>query len=80
MLVGSDKKAVRRKVVTTRTSGSSWVVTSGLARGDKIILQGLNGLKQGTQIVPLPASAPQDPTKAPSGSSQGQAGAQKQGG
>jgi membrane fusion protein (multidrug efflux system) len=80
MLVGKDNKAVRRKVVTTRTSGSNWVVTSGIARGEKIILQGLNGLKQGTQIVPVPANSPQDPTKAPAGPAQGQPGAQKQGG
>ena len=80
MLVGKDNKAVRRKVVTTRTFGNSWVVTSGIARGEKIISQGLNGLKQGTKIVPVPASAPQDPTKAPAGPTQGQAGAQKQGG
>lgn len=82
MLVGKDNKVVRRKVVTTRTYGSYWVVTSGIARGEKIILQGLNGLKQGTQIVPVPANSPQDPTKVPAsnGSADKQAGAQKQGG
>jgi membrane fusion protein (multidrug efflux system) len=80
MLVGKNNKAVRRKVETTRTYGSSWVVTSGIARGEKIILQGLNGLKQGAQIVPVPANASQDPTKAQPGQAQGQAGTQKQGG
>lgn len=80
MLVGKDNKAVRRKVVTTRTYGNSWVVTGGIARGEKVILQGLNGLKQGTQIVPVPANSPQDPTQAPAGSPDGQAASQKQGG
>lgn len=83
MLVGPGNKAVRRKVTATRTYGSQWVVTSGLARGDKIILQGLNGLKQGAPIVPVPASAPQDPTKVPRGSGNGKdgsGGANKQGG
>lgn len=80
MLVGKDNKAVRRKVVTTRTYGNSWVVTGGIARGEKVILQGLNGLKQGTQIVPVPANSPQDPTQAPAGSPNGQAASQKQGG
>ncbi|WP_159871280.1 efflux RND transporter periplasmic adaptor subunit [Novosphingobium sp. 9U] len=80
MLVGpKDKtggnKAVRRKVMATRTFGANWVVTSGLVRGDRIIMQGLNGLKQGAPIVPVPASAPQDPTKAPRGGAGGKSGA-----
>lgn len=85
MLVGKDNKAARRKVVATRTYRAAWVVTSGLARGDRIIMQGLNGLKQGAPIVPVPATAPQDPTKAPrgkagaAGSSGGAGGAPKQG-
>lgn len=79
MLVGpKDKaggnKAARRKVVATRTYGASWVVTSGLARGDRIILQGLNGLKHGAPIVPVPANAPQDTTKAPRGGAGGGSG------
>lgn len=85
MLVGKDNKAARRKVVTARTYGASWVVTSGLARGDKVIVQGLNGLKQGAPIEPVPANTPQDPTKAPPGGGgaggrgQGQGAAPKQG-
>lgn len=62
MLVSQDNKAVRRKVNATRTYGTSWVVDSGLQRGDRIILQGLNGLKQGAPIRPVPANAPQDPS------------------
>ena len=80
MMVGKDNKAVRRKVETTRTYRNFWVVTGGLRAGEKVILQGLNGLKQGTQIVPLPANASQDPTKAPAGKvGGGGAGAEKQG-
>lgn len=67
MLVGQGNKAKRRKITTSRTSGASWVVTSGLARGDKIILQGLNGLKQDAAIKPVPANTPQDPTRPPPG-------------
>jgi membrane fusion protein (multidrug efflux system) len=83
MLVGKGNKALRRKVVATRTYGSAWVVTSGLARGDKIITQGLNGLKQDAPIVPVPANTPQDPTKAPrgkAGAQGGSGGTPKQGG
>ncbi len=85
MLVGKDNKAVRRKIATSRTYGSSWVVTAGLARGDRIILQGLNGLAHGAAIRPVPATAPQDPTRPPPGGpgaragSGGSASASKQG-
>jgi membrane fusion protein (multidrug efflux system) len=67
MLVGKDNKAARRKVTTSRTYGASWVVTGGLARGERIILQGLNALAHGAPIRPVPANAPQDPTRAPPG-------------
>ncbi|WP_120718157.1 efflux RND transporter periplasmic adaptor subunit [Tsuneonella amylolytica] len=58
-LVGKDGKAVRRAVEAERTSGTNWVVTSGLQPGAKIITQGLNQLKSGAAIKPVPASAPQ---------------------
>lgn len=67
MLVGKDNKAVRRKVDATRTYGANWVVTGGLRPGEKIILQGLNGLKHGAAIVPVPANAPQNPSAPPAG-------------
>ncbi|MEW9854327.1 efflux RND transporter periplasmic adaptor subunit [Novosphingobium sp. M1R2S20] len=62
MVVGKDDKVFRRKVNTSRTYGNSWVVTQGLAKNEKVIVQGLNGLKQGTLVKAVPANAPQDPT------------------
>jgi membrane fusion protein (multidrug efflux system) len=50
---------MRRKITADRTYGSDYVVTQGLSRGDKVILQGLNGLKSGTPLKAVPASAPQ---------------------
>jgi membrane fusion protein, multidrug efflux system len=84
MLVGKDNKAIRRKITTHRTYGANWVVTAGIARGERIILQGLNGLSHGDPIKPVPATAPQDPTRPPPGGrggkpSSGSAGAAKQG-
>ena len=58
-LVGKDGKAQRRVVETERTSGANWVVTGGLAPGDRIIVQGLNGLKAGDKVKAVPASTPQ---------------------
>jgi membrane fusion protein (multidrug efflux system) len=59
MVVGADNKAARRKGTADRTQGTNTVVTSGLQKGDKVIVQGLNGLKQGADIKPVPASTAQ---------------------
>lgn len=58
-VAGADNKAERREVTAARTSGSNWVVTKGLRPGDKVITQGLNNLKHGDAIRPVPASKPQ---------------------
>jgi membrane fusion protein (multidrug efflux system) len=58
-VVGPGNRAVQRTVVTAQTMGPYWVVTEGLAPGEKVITQGLANVKDGAQIKPVPASAPQ---------------------
>ena len=58
-VVGPGNKAVQRTVVADRTQGAYWVVTQGLAPGEKVITQGTANLRDGAQIKPVPASAPQ---------------------
>jgi len=60
-VVGAGNRAVERTVVTTRTDGPYWVVTQGLAPGEKVITQGIANLRDGSQIKAVPASAPQRP-------------------
>ena len=64
-VVGPGNRAVQRTVVADRTQGPYWVVTQGLASGEKIVTQGTANLRDGAQIKPVPASAPQH-VKAPS--------------
>jgi membrane fusion protein (multidrug efflux system) len=64
-VVGPGNRAVQRTVVAERTQGPYWVVTQGLAPGEKVITQGTSNLKDGAPIKPVPASAPQK-VKAPS--------------
>ncbi|PZQ24213.1 MAG: efflux transporter periplasmic adaptor subunit [Sphingopyxis macrogoltabida] len=59
-LVSKDDKAVRRKVTAERVVGANWVVTGGLAAGDRIITQGIGNLRQGAAIRPVPASSRQE--------------------
>jgi membrane fusion protein (multidrug efflux system) len=58
-VVGPGNRAVERVVVADRTQGTYWVVTQGLAPGEKVITQGTANLKDGAAIKPVPASSPQ---------------------
>ena len=58
-VVGPGNRAAQRVVVADRTQGQYWVVTQGLAPGEKVITQGTANLKDGAPIRPVPASAPQ---------------------
>lgn len=58
-LVGPGDKAVLRTIKADRTVGDKWLVTSGLAPGDKVIVEGLSGVKPNQPVRPVPAgSAP----------------------
>jgi len=58
-VVGPGNTAVQRTVVAERTDGRNWVVTQGLADGEKVITQGVGNLRDGAKIKPVPASTPQ---------------------
>ncbi|MEA3013794.1 MAG: rane fusion protein multidrug efflux system [Sphingomonadales bacterium] len=66
-VVGPGNTAVQRTVVTGRTQGAFWVVTQGLASGEKVITQGTANLRDGASIRPVPAAAPQRPAAAVQG-------------
>lgn len=70
-VVGPGNRAVQRTVVADRTIGTDWVVTQGLAPGEKVITQGLANVKDGAQIKPVPASAPQKVQAPPPGAKAG---------
>ena len=63
-VVGAGDRASQRTIVADRTFGTSWVVTQGLAPGEKVITQGLGTLKDGARVKPVPQSAPQ-PVRGP---------------
>ena len=58
-VVGPGNTAVQRTVVAERTDGANWVVTQGLAGGEKVITQGIGNLREGAKIKPVPAATPQ---------------------
>jgi membrane fusion protein (multidrug efflux system) len=72
-VVGPGNRAVQRSVVADRTQGAYWVVTQGLAAGEKVITQGTANLKDGAAIKPVPASSPQRVKAPPPGATKGSA-------
>ena len=69
-VVGPGNRAVQRVVVTDRTDGPYWVVSQGLAAGEKVIVQGTANLRDGAQVKPVPASSPQRLKPPPAGAGQ----------
>jgi len=57
LVVGPGNKAVQRAVTAPQTVGDQWLVTSGLAAGDKVITEGLGRIQPGQAIRPVPAGS-----------------------
>jgi membrane fusion protein (multidrug efflux system) len=59
LVVGDDNKVVLKALVTGRTEGADWIVQSGLAAGDRVIVEGIQNVQPGQLVKPVPASAPE---------------------
>ena len=73
-VVGEGDKAARKKVTAQGTSGTNWVVTAGLAPGDRIITQGLAQIRQDAPLRPVPESQAQTIAPRPAGAGGGPGG------
>ncbi|MBG0789899.1 MAG: efflux RND transporter periplasmic adaptor subunit [Desulfovibrionaceae bacterium] len=60
MIVDDGNKAQRRPLVLDRAIGDNWLVVSGLAPGDRVIVEGLQQLQPGTTVKASPLDSPQD--------------------
>ena len=56
-VIGPDNKAVQKTVVANRTVGDKWLVVSGLQAGDRVIVEGLDRIKPGALVRPMPAGS-----------------------
>jgi membrane fusion protein (multidrug efflux system) len=54
-VVGADDSVDIRKVELAERVGPLWIVTKGLKPGDRIIVEGLDKVRQGEKVKPLPA-------------------------
>ena len=68
LLVDAESKAAFRPLTLDRAIGNKWLVSAGLAPGDKVIVEGLLMLRPGTPVkaVPFQSGAPANTAQPPS--------------
>lgn len=69
LLVDADDTVVSRAIQVDQLQGGSWLVLSGLAAGDRVIVDGLQKVQPGSKVRPV--AAKQDaPAQAPAATTQ----------
>ena len=58
MVVGKDGKVEQRILEVQRAMGDRWLVTSGLAAGDQLIVDGLQRIRPGVPVTAVPYAPP----------------------
>lgn len=58
MIVGADSKVEQRELEIVRDQGAFWVVSGGVQAGDKVIVEGLQKIQVGAQVVAEERAAP----------------------
>jgi membrane fusion protein (multidrug efflux system) len=65
LVVGKDDKVEQRVLVTDRAVGDDWLVLTGIADGDRVIVDGLQKAKPGTQVSVAEAAPTLSPPPPP---------------
>lgn len=55
-VVSADNKAETKRITATGTSGNNWIVTGGVASGDRLIVDGFQKFSAGAEVVPIEAT------------------------
>lgn len=55
LVVTAANKVERRQLATEREIGDQWLVTSGIAAGDRVIVEGLQKVRPGGDVIAVPA-------------------------
>jgi membrane fusion protein (multidrug efflux system) len=57
LVVNAERKVERRQLVTDRAVGDAWLVTGGVQPGDQVIVEGLQKVRPGAVVNPVPAAS-----------------------
>jgi membrane fusion protein (multidrug efflux system) len=63
-VVGSDNKVTMRPVQAGERIGSLWIIDSGLKPGEKVIVEGLQKVREGSVVNPTVVEIPETSTQA----------------
>ncbi|MBN6148852.1 efflux RND transporter periplasmic adaptor subunit [Xanthomonas sp. AmX2] len=58
-VVDADNKARQRQLTTLRAVGDRWLVGEGLKAGERVVVEGRQGLSDGAAVTPKPVAAGQ---------------------
>lgn len=61
LVVGADNKPAPRKITVGGSQGADWVVTGGLAAGERVIVDGFQKMMPGAPVNPVPWAPPGKP-------------------
>jgi len=55
--VDAEGKVQQRRIATDRAVGNQWLVSSGLAAGERVIVEGLQKARPGAEVQAVPLEA-----------------------
>ena len=58
-VVDANNRAQLRDITATTTFGDKWIASAGLKPGERVITEGLDNVKPGQPVRPVPAGSPQ---------------------
>jgi len=58
LVVDKEDKVAEKTVTADRAIDGEWLITAGLSSGERVIVDGLQKAKPGSQVKPVPAAAP----------------------
>jgi membrane fusion protein, multidrug efflux system len=59
LVVGDDNHVAERMITTARVIGNDWLIDGGLRAGERVILDGLQKVRPGTEVKPVELSGAQ---------------------
>ncbi len=66
LVAGPDDRVQEKRVSVETLEGADWIVTAGLADGDRVIVSGTQNARPGASVAAVPAAAAADDTAAAS--------------
>jgi membrane fusion protein, multidrug efflux system len=68
LTVGADDKVVQKRVMVEALQGPAWIVTDGLADGDRVIVSGTQSARPGATVAAVPYGSRGESAQAAGGS------------